>query len=260
MSAFEDPTSPTDEQPPTRNEGGEAATSDIKATALLESSDTTFTPPTLDENNGAREGGGKREGEVGGAPADGGAADPLASPSEAVQEPSPKVVVVVGGGSAPVVAKGEGGRGATATAAVNNSNNNRNTSGAAALPPRGTGATGAPLDRKKSVVGAVFDRNKKRGATTVKSTGGAGHGAQGGTKKHLGSSTSGGVGKKPNAPSPRAADERDHRDLSGHTEVVEAIELPAHVLTEDNCTFWVSVSWDMAGNCFLVVRKLSASL
>lgn len=230
MRAFKGSVPATDKQPPRNNdEGGEAPAGDT-TTPLGPDPRTTSTAATL-EGSRAKQGVGAGERERGGAPVGNQAADRLASTSGAVQEPAPKVVV---GGGAPV-----GAQGAAATAATNNRSNNSGTG----VPSPGSGATGGQpgRNRSKSVAGGTSDRNKKRTTAMPKPSGGVGHVTQVGTKKNRGS-TSSGAGKKTSAPPTMAADERANRECGGHAEVVEAIELPVHVLTEDNCTFWVSVS------------------
>lgn len=116
------------------------------------------------------------------------------------------------------------------------------------------------LDQTKSHA-AMIDRGNKKKATPAvamqqRSTGtAAGHGVheQGSTKKNAGSnsSSSGSItGRKTtnsSSSSTAMGEEHQHQQEKGSgaelsevpVETIEAINLPKHVLTEDNCTFWV---------------------
>lgn len=107
----------------------------------------------------------------------------------------------------------------------------------------------AMLDRTKSHVAMVDRGNKKKPTPAVKHSSGTAvaHGA----KKTGGSNNAGGKkhtrNSNSNSNSASAATDDHHQHEKGlggepsevPAEAVEAIDLPKHVLTEDNCTFWV---------------------
>lgn len=120
------------------------------------------------------------------------------------------------------------------------------------------GPVGGLLERRKSVAtmldrtrshAAMVDRGSKKKAalTTQRSSGtAAGNGVHGSAKKN-GSTTNAAAKKDANVGANIMAEERHHQRDKGvgrdpseaPVETIEAIDLPKHVLTEDNCTFWV---------------------
>lgn len=133
-----------------------------------------------------------------------------------------------------------------------------------------SGNSGAPvgglLDRKKSVATtldrtksniAMVDRGNKKKASSpaqpYSSGAAAGHGAPGIPKKNTGSinATGNKITDTSTSTSTKTMAEEHHQEKSlgaeppeVPAESIEAIDLPEHVLTEDNCTFWVrQESW-----------------
>lgn len=148
----------------------------------------------------------------------------------------------------------------TSGGTISSCNTTSNTSISAGM----SGGSGAPiggsLDRKKSVAvmpdrtkshAVIIDRGNKKRATpaTQRSSAaaaghGAGHGLQGSTKKSGGSSNAAREkSTNANTRGSNATAEEHHQEKGLGAEPqeapVEAIDLPKHVLTEDNCTFWV---------------------
>ncbi|CAM9138305.1 unnamed protein product [Ectocarpus fasciculatus] len=111
---------------------------------------------------------------------------------------------------------------------------------------RGSGTAGGFADRNKSVSPTPSKGKHKHKVPKRSSGSSASHGGQhGGAKKDKGS------GSKREPPSPSGlADEGHDRAVAVESEVA-AIDLPKHVLTEDNCTFWVSM--EMAVRVLTVV-------
>lgn len=99
---------------------------------------------------------------------------------------------------------------------------------------RGSGTAGGFVDRNKSVSPAHGKGKHKHKAPKRSSGSTASHGGQhGGAKKDKAS------GSKREPPLGLSEDVHD-KAVVGECEVA-AIDLPKHVLTEDNCTFWVGL-------------------
>lgn len=135
-----------------------------------------------------------------------------------------------------------GGSGSGDTAADNSHSNNSGTTTPATTMKTST-STGTHNRRGSGTAGGLADRNKSVSPTPGKgkhkhkvpkrsSGSSASHGGQhGGARKDKGS------GSKRESPSGLSEEGHD-KAVAGECEV-PAIDLPQHVLTEDNCTFWV---------------------